>query len=353
MTTPIPTGFEAAHAEWLLLGGQEFRNLYRCGAGPRFYRSRYWKLVKESLLLSKKSQCFRCTGIANIVHHLNYDHVGEDHLHPESLAAVCKSCHGLIEYARQAESLISKISRRISLCQGFLRGRYREQNPAHIYARFLEYQDKLGELRNLFLSKIHYRNQPIKSPAESESFMSQHKMKRLAYEETAMNLVGTWSGSDKEKAEQLLQMLELEIQNCRKFVDQVFAPVPPRTENILSAVERETSNRSNAMQPAKLMRMTESITSGVEVLVVGIKFHRGHLDGITQSDDVELRREPNNTYDPNAIQVKLQNGEVLGYLIKEFAAVLAEQMDAGSSFKAEVSRIVRDKIYVSVTSANP
>ena len=51
-----------------------------------------------------------------------------------------------------------------------------------------------------------------------------------------------------------------------------------------------------------------------------------------------------------AIQVKLQGGETLGYLTREFAAVLSKQMDAGSSARAQVSRILRDKIYVSITA---
>src|SRR5665647_536935 len=164
-TQQVPPGFETAHAEWLRIGGQTFRERHWCGAGSEFYRSQYWKLVKDAVLTSKGFKCCRCNGDANLVHHLNYDHIGEDYFHPETLAAVCRACHGLIEYARKAESLISRISTRISLCKGFLRDRYREQNPAHIYARLLDYQDKLAELRNLFASKIYYRNPGIKSKA--------------------------------------------------------------------------------------------------------------------------------------------------------------------------------------------
>jgi monoamine oxidase len=68
-----------------------------------------------------------------------------------------------------------------------------------------------------------------------------------------------------------------------------------------------------------------------------------------QGDSVRLVREPNNAYDPNAVQVNLQTGETLGYLTKELAAALADQMDAGICVQAQVSRIVRDKVYVAVT----
>jgi hypothetical protein len=297
MPISVPTGFEAAHDEWLRIGGQTFCELHRFGAGPNFYRSKYWKLVKDGVLVSKGFKCCRCNEDANVVHHLNYDYIGKDHIHPESLVAVCKSCHGLIEYARNTESLISRISRRISLCKGFLSDRYREQNPAHICARLLEYQDKLAKLRNLFASKIHYRNPRIKFEAESEAVVSRHQNERRAYEEEAANLVSTWNGSEKEKAERLLPMLELEIQNCRKFIAEVFEPAPPLAGRLSSAIEIEA--------------MPESRSIALDSLVVGIKFHRGHVDDIAKEDGVELVRQPTNAYDPNAIQVKLQNGEML------------------------------------------
>jgi len=53
---------------------------------------------------------------------------------------------------------------------------------------------------------------------------------------------------------------------------------------------------------------------------------------------VELEREPDNEYDPNAIKVNIHakmkltklHGKQLGYLRKEVAALLAPKLDAGS-----------------------
>jgi hypothetical protein len=50
--------------------------------------------------------------------------------------------------------------------------------------------------------------------------------------------------------------------------------------------------------------------------------------------------------------VNLQTGEKLGYLTSEFAAVLAKRMDAGICVEAQVSRIVRDKVFVAVIVGN-
>lgn len=336
MLIAVPTGFEAAHTEWLRIGGQTFREIHRFGPRPDFYRSQYWKLVQDAVLTSKAFRCCRCSGAANLVHHVNYRHVGEDHFHPETMVAICRPCHGLVEYARKAESLISRISRRISLRNGFLDDRYHDQDPAQVCARLLEYRDELAELRKLFANESYYRNPRIKSQAESEAVVARFRQECQAYEEHATNLVSTWNGSEKEKAARLLPMLELEIQNCREFVAQVFRPVPPRA----GLKER---------RPAEAMPVSGSAAPGVESLVVGIKFHRGHVEGIAQGDSVRLAREPNNAYDSNAIQVILETGETLGYLTREFAAVLVKQMDAGNCVQAQVSRIVRDKIYVAVT----
>lgn len=153
MTTPkVPVGFEAAHDEGLLCGGKE---ICKC---KKFCKSQYWKLVRQAVLNSKNALCCRCGGEASQVHHLNYDHLGEDHFYPEHLAAVCRACHGMVEYARHVEELISRIERRISLCEDFLeddRG-CRSQNSAHVYARLLEYQDELAVLGRFFSKRVRY-----------------------------------------------------------------------------------------------------------------------------------------------------------------------------------------------------
>jgi hypothetical protein len=351
MTTKQLPGFEAAHAEWLRIGGPAFREVHRFGPRPDFYRSQYWKLVKEALLAAKEFKCCRCTGNANQVHHLNYDYVGEDHLHPETLVAICRPCHGLVEYARKAESLMSRISRRISLCNGFLedhRGCL-DQNAAHVYARLLEYQDELAELRIKFTTETYYSNPRIKSRVEAEAVVARFRQERRAYEEQALNVVSGWIGNEKEKAKQLLPMLRSEIENCRMFVVEVFAPVPVRAERLSSASLAEVFTRTEEGRSSESALDSQSVKPDFESLVVGIKFHRGHVNGIAQGDSVQLAREPNNSYDPNAIQVRLQTDETLGYLTKELAAVLAGKMDSGICVQAQVSRIVRDKLYVGVT----
>ena len=85
-----------------------------------------------------------------------------------------------------------------------------------------------------------------------------------------------------------------------------------------------------------------------EALVVGIKYHRGHTDGLSAGDQVQLVREPDNIHDSNAVQVKLLNGEVLGYIPGEVAVILAQELDAGTCAKARISRLVRKSAYIAI-----
>lgn len=59
----------------------------------------------------------------------------------------------------------------------------------------------------------------------------------------------------------------------------------------------------------------------------------------TRGDPLVLLREPSNQYDPNAILVRLTDGEDAGYVPSETAAVLAPQLDAGEGVRAEVDWI--------------
>jgi len=214
----VPVGFEAAHKEWLSMGGKE--SLWQVS---NFYETGYWQLVRQAILASKDFVCCRCGGEANQVHHLNYDHVGEDHFYPKNLVTVCRLCHGMVEYARKAEALVSRIERRIRLCEGFLEGASgcESQNAAHVYTRLLEYQDELAVLMKFFSKGIRYSD--CKKEITDIWLTSRRSGK---YEEQAQIIVSKWNGNERGKAERVLSMLDAELANCWKFVEEVFAPVP-------------------------------------------------------------------------------------------------------------------------------
>ncbi len=335
----VPIGFELAHAEWLAIGGKEFQMTCQAGEYRAYYRTRYWALVRQAIFARDSATCFRCQASAGHVHHLTYDFFGNDHLHPEVLVSVCAPCHQMVEYARLAEPLISGSEREIALCTDFLEDRRDSLNKtaADGYTRLLGFQERLAELQSLFAAGTPYTPIPrCESVEVADAELRRYCQQLRTREQEAARLLSTWEGGEKEKAGRLLPMFKLAHRKFQEFATDVLAPVSPPAPQLQRAY------------PAEALTESGSKASGVESLVVGIKFHRGNADGIAAGESVQLVREPNNAYDPNAIRVNLLTGETLGYLTSEVAAVLAKQLDAGGDVWGQISKIVKNKVYVSI-----
>lgn len=88
----------------------------------------------------------------------------------------------------------------------------------------------------------------------------------------------------------------------------------------------------------------------VTLKVVGVTFKNddgsSRKDIITQKlnndDRIWIDREPNNKFDPNAIKVMTEYGQI-GYIGKDYASILAEQMDMGITFNAKISEFGEHK----------
>jgi HIRAN domain len=84
----------------------------------------------------------------------------------------------------------------------------------------------------------------------------------------------------------------------------------------------------------------ELAARGVHVTgVAGARFQADALaaDAAAPGRPLELRREPDNEHDPNAIAV-LAGGERIGWVPRELAAEIAPQLDRGSPWSAVVLR---------------
>lgn len=62
------------------------------------------------------------------------------------------------------------------------------------------------------------------------------------------------------------------------------------------------------------------------------------MDAAAPGEPLELRREPGNEHDPNAIAVHASRGPQLGWVPREIAAELAPELDAGKPWCAVVLR---------------
>jgi len=76
--------------------------------------------------------------------------------------------------------------------------------------------------------------------------------------------------------------------------------------------------------------------------VAGASRHHGEAlaveDSAKPGEPLELRRDPGNEHDPNAIAVHARGGEQLGWVPREIAAELAPELDAGRPWSALVLR---------------
>lgn len=81
----------------------------------------------------------------------------------------------------------------------------------------------------------------------------------------------------------------------------------------------------------------------ININVVGVTFKNENgtsrqkiLETVSSGDILELRREPNNMYDINAIMVITEDGQQIGYIGKQYAEILAPMVDMGRTFTAIV-----------------
>lgn len=83
--------------------------------------------------------------------------------------------------------------------------------------------------------------------------------------------------------------------------------------------------------------------------VVGVSFKNENgtsrqeiISKMTKESNVVLVREPNNKYDINAVAV-IADGQQIGYVGKQYAELLAQFIDGGRQFKAQVEEVDKYK----------
>lgn len=59
-----------------------------------FLQSDYWQQVRKWVIERDSHTCQHCGATKRLqVHHLTYEHHGEEHLYPEDLVTLCRGCH--------------------------------------------------------------------------------------------------------------------------------------------------------------------------------------------------------------------------------------------------------------------
>jgi len=79
----------------------------------------------------------------------------------------------------------------------------------------------------------------------------------------------------------------------------------------------------------------------LETFIAGYRYYNGEMVEWTfySGKPVLLRREPENPYDPMAIEVYTTEGVKLGYIPRKFNQVPARLMDQGAIVRAEIKAV--------------
>jgi hypothetical protein len=89
-------------------------------------------------------------------------------------------------------------------------------------------------------------------------------------------------------------------------------------------------------------RSEELLSRGLRVVsVAGAAAHHPDAlasDAVFPGAPLVLRRDPANAFDPNAIELRISEGVVLGFVRREVAAELAPELDANEVWSAVVLR---------------
>ena len=125
--------------------------------------------------------------------------------------SVCRRCHGLFEYARKADALLSNIRSRIA------RGC---SDPVHACARLLEYRDALTALRGKFDAEVPYANEVLRTDAERRNPREALGKRERDYRETVMITTAAWTGNEAQKSQAVVELLGREVALCKDFLKE-------------------------------------------------------------------------------------------------------------------------------------
>ena len=92
-----------------------------------------------------------------------------------------------------------------------------------------------------------------------------------------------------------------------------------------------------------------------KITVTGVSYGNRQrvIRSLKAGDPVVLRRDPENSFDSNAILALSADGEEFGFVAADWACIYAPKMDLGIEYKGLVQRIEPKKVIISVERSDP
>lgn len=140
------------------------------------------------------------------------------------------------------------------------------------------------------------------------------------------------------------QITPEELKELYKAVERVL-PLESRrgAKERRRAVElHEKAKLTAEKEQTRKERLNNKPAARLNFLVAGVAYEQRSLTVtrfVTHGCPVFLRRQPDNAYDPNAIEIVLSNDRVVGYMPREDAAACARLLDGGFLHSAYVKKL--------------
>lgn len=84
-----------------------------------------------------------------------------------------------------------------------------------------------------------------------------------------------------------------------------------------------------------------------EFYIAGVKFHqyKSVLNDMSEGNTLQLIPEPNNKFDPNAVQIYFDNGgkaAFLGFVPKKFSSEISALLEVGKELECTLTKFTKD-----------
>ena len=130
-------------------------------------------------------------------------------------------------------------------------------------------------------------------------------------------------------------------------------------ETVLLLVDSDMYPTLEKIYKDKINRWEDSLdnyrVSSDIISIVGMKFcaSASILNDLTIGDKVFFIREPDNTYDPNAILALASNRSPIGHVSSDWTFILSSKMDLGMEYTGIITEISQKVIKASIKRSNP
>ncbi|MER3456507.1 MAG: single-stranded-DNA-specific exonuclease RecJ [candidate division GAL15 bacterium] len=151
----------------------------------------------------------------------------------------------------------------------------------------------------------------------------------LAFCQPVLDLAGCVERSRWQEGE--LRWVVEDLKTPGLQLGRVLADVPSLLQRLLQRADDYLSGAYRAVE----------VHPALFTKVVGVTFEGRQevLARLEPGEEVYLRREPANPFDPHAVQVVRRDGSVVGYLNSVLAGRLAPQLDRGARYRATVAAV--------------